>query len=214
MCANSQRKARSPTFWARSWHEKKVRSLVAFSLTRSATRGYNDFIMSVSVVTTVALPRYNSQLTAEQARDFARVLCYRMELTRAEWLALVNSPVAWARSRDERGMIWFNGEHRAVHGWEGPRPVEIQPELAVNMMIRTIQWISALRGKVAKRGSLVCVQYCGHIVFGRVTRKNSDGTLRVVMDEDQIGFPKFTTGVYNNRTLTSVEPEMCAVLTR
>lgn len=173
--------------------------------------------MSVSIVTSVALPRYNSRLTAEQARDFARALCYRMELTRAEWLALVNSPLVWARARDQRGVLWSrssNGAMVAVHGWEGPKPVEIQPELAVNMMIRTIQWISALRGNVAKRGSLVCVQYCGHIVFGRVTRKNSDGTLRVIMDDDQVGFPKFTTGVYNNRTLTSVEPEMCAVLTR
>lgn len=169
----------------------------------------------VAEVTAIALPIHS--LTSEQARDFARVLCHRMGLNRAEWLALVGSMLVWARARDERGMIWRNyngGVMEPVSGWEGPKPVEIQPELAVNMMIRTAVWLSALRGKVAKRGDRVAFQCYGRTLFGRVIRKNSDGTLRIALEDDQVGFGKFTGGVYAGRTICSFEADAVAVLAR
>lgn len=169
----------------------------------------------MNTVTSIALPV--SDPTTEQARDFARVLCHRMGLNRAEWLALVNSMMVWARARDERGVLWSRhtqGQMSAVHGWEGPKPVEIQGALAVNMMIRTAVWISALRGKVAKRGDCVAFQCYGRTLFGRVIRKNTDGTLRIALEDGQIGFGKFTGGVYAGRTIVSFDADECAVLAR
>lgn len=172
---------------------------------------------AATIPTSVALPAHYNGLTRDHARAFAAALINAMRLNAAEKSALLHAPTHFATMRDVHGIILSRGEtvHMAAHptyGWTGPRAVTYQPEMCVNTMERAARWISALRGDVAHRGSRVMVNFNGRPVFGRVGYVNSDGTLRIMLDSDQVGFARFTAGVYLGRTLTSVEPGMCAVL--
>jgi hypothetical protein len=168
---------------------------------------------AATIPTSVALPSHYIGITREHARAFAAALINGMRLNAAEKAALIHAPTFFATKRDVHGVILSRrGEVYPTSGWTGPVAVTYDPEMCVNTMERAACWISALRGSVAKRGSRVMTEYNGRAVFGTVKRVNDDGTVRIALDDDQVGFAKFTTGVYLGRTLTSVDVSMCAVL--
>ena len=173
---------------------------------------------AATIPTSVVLPAHYNGITRELARSFAAALINGMRLNAAEKAALLHAPTHFATMRDMHGIIIsrsrgvVNMAAHPAYGWTGPRPVTYQPEMCVNTMVRAACWISALRGSVAKRGARVMTDYHGHAGFGAVQRVNADGTVRIALDDDQVGFARFRTGVYNGRTLTSVDVGMCAVL--
>lgn len=159
-----------------------------------------------------ALPSHFRAYTREHARRFVEVLTERMQLTKTERAALIHAGVHWHTMRDRHGVI-INGKWTGpVADWTGPREIEWSPAALIHAMNDTACWISALRGKKARRGSAVMAVCCGRSVFGRVIRVNKDGTLRIRLDDGEASFARYTTGIYNGRTIIAMEPDFCAVL--
>ena len=103
-------------------------------------------------ITRVSVPsdHYNLAL----AREFVCAVINSMRLCRAEKVALLHAAQKFHADRDLRGLIFFNGRVSTMPLPAWPS-ICWSPAAIVNTTMRAAIWLSALRGKKAKRGSQV-----------------------------------------------------------